>query len=193
MKKSLKLSLVAVSLIVSATIVFVSCNKEHFIKEFDKTEKSNPTKRITSPKEVTATCNCASIPTSCGNNFKKCADKMLGGNASRDFVINWTSATACGSTLPPPTNGRMCYTGTCGEFYLQLTNAIPLCLTNCYKEPFCVKSTNTSFSAGCAFSFQYTSDDGTQVITISGDPHISIQCSPVSGVSSTVDGDLTWL
>lgn len=193
MKKSLKLSLLAVSLFVSATIAFVSCNKEHFIKDLDKIEKSNPAQRTTAPRGVTATCNCASIPTGCGNNFKKCADKMLGGNASRDFVINWTSATACGSTLPPPTHGRMCYTGSCGEFYLQFTSDIPLCLYNCYQEPYCVKATSVSFSAGCAFSLQYTSDDGSQVITISGDPHISIQCSPSSGLAATSDGDLTWL
>lgn len=195
MKKSVKLSLLAVSLFVSAAIafIFISCNKEHFIKDLNEAKKTTANQKVASPKGITATCNCASIPTGCGNNFKKCADKMLGGNASRDFVINWTSATACGSTLPPPTYGRMCYTGSCGEFYLQLTSDIPLCLTNCYKEPFCVKSTSVSFSAGCAFSFQYTSDDGTQVITISGDPHISIQCSPTSGVASTADGDLTWL
>jgi hypothetical protein len=193
MKKSLKLSLVAVSLFVSAAIAFVSCNKEHFIKDLDEAKKAKTNQKVALPKGVTATCNCASIPTGCPNKFKKCADKMLNGNASRDFVINWTSATACGSTLPPPTYGRMCYTGSCDEFYLQLTSDIPLCLYNCYKEPYCVKATSVSFSTGCAFSLQYTSDDGSQVITISGDPHISIQCSPGSGLAATADGDLTWL
>jgi hypothetical protein len=190
MKKVHKVSIVVTSIIVAITFLFIGCNKEDALKKVDnnQTQKSGSTNKATS----TGTCACDVMPSNCSSKFKKCSKQLLNNGDSRNFVINWTSATACGSTLPPNTYGHLCYTGSCNEFYLELTSSIPLCLS-CYPEPYCIKATSVSFTNKCSFSLQYTSDDGTQVITITGDPHISIQCSPVSGISSTCDGDLTWL
>lgn len=195
MKKNIKLSILATSIIAVATFIFVSCNKDNPFKKLDDTNATNATQKISSTNAIktAGACNCGGSPTGCSNKFKKCAKQLLNNNNSRNFVINWTSATACGNTLPSPTYGSMCYTGSCNEFFLQLTSGVPACLAACYPAPYCVKGTSVSFSNNCSFSFQYTSDDGSQVITITGDPHISIQCAPLGGVNATCDGDLTWL
>lgn len=194
MKKNIKLSIIASAVIALGTLIFVGCNKEKLLNELDDDNKSNPTQRTNSANAMPpGTCWCASMPNNCSNKFKKCSKELLNNQSSRDFVINWTSATACGPTLPSPTYGHLCYTGSCNEFFLELSSGLPGCLAPCYTAPYCIKATSVSFSQNCSFSLQYTSDDGTQVITITGDPHITIQCSPVSGVSATLDGDLTWL
>ena len=195
MKKHTKLSIVATSIIAVATLIFIGCNKDNLLKQLDDKNETNSTQKVSSTNSTSSagSCNCAgAAPNGCSSKFKKCAKQLLNNSNTRNFVVNWTSATGCGGSLPAPTNGRLCYTGSCNEFFLELTSSIPYCLVPCYQAPYCVKATSVSFTNNCSFSLQYTSEDGTQVITITGDPHITIQCSPVSGVSSTCDGDLTW-
>ncbi len=196
MKRNTKLSIVVTSIIGIVTLIFIGCNKDNLPKKLDDNNATNPTQKVSSTNSTSSagTCNCAgAAPNNCSSKFKKCAKQLLNNSNSRNFVINWTSATGCGGSLPSPTYGHMCYTGFCNEFFLELSSDIPGCLAPCYTEPYCIKGTSVSFSSNCALSFQYTSEDGTQVITITSDPHISIQCSPVSGISATCDGDLTWL
>lgn len=195
MKTNIKLSILTTAIITVATIIFMGCNKDNLFKKLDDKNDANATQKTSSAPALStaAACSCGGEPSGCSSKFKKCARSLLNNQNSRNFVINWTSATACGGSLPAPTYGSMCYTGSCNEFYFQLASGVPSCLGACYSAPYCVKGTSVSFSSKCAFSFQYTSDDGSQVITITGDPHISLQCAPLGGVAASCDGDLTWL
>jgi hypothetical protein len=119
----------------------------------------------------------------------------MGSATSRNFTINWTSCTACGNTLPPPSTGLVCYTGSCNELYVQFNSDLPSCLQNCYPVPFCQKLVPVSGQVVCngsSYSIQFISEDGTQTFTITGDPHISVECNPMGGIYSKCEGDLTW-
>ncbi len=134
MKKTIILSATAFAVIGLITVIAISCNKNK-----SEIEKTTQAQKTNSAVGTASTCNCGSKPNGCPT-FKNCVKKFMGSANSRNFTINWTSCTACGNTLPPPSTGLVCYTGSCSELYVQF-NDLPPCLQNCYTVPFCQKVT----------------------------------------------------
>lgn len=185
MKKTILLSATAFAVIGLITVIAISCNKNK-----SEIEKATQTQKTNLAIGTASTCNCGGKPNGCPT-FNNCVKKFMGSASSRNFTINWTSCQACGNTLPPPSTGLVCFTGSCNELYVQI-NDLPPCLQNCYPVPFCQKVTQV-VCQGSSYSIQFISDDGTQTFSITGDPHISVECNPTNGNPySRCEGDLTW-
>ncbi len=171
MKKTIIFSTTAFAVIGLITLTAISCNKNK-----PEIEKVTQTQYKSLAVSTASTYNCGSKPgnaISC-TSFKNCAKKFMGSANSRNFTIKWTSCTAGCSILT--TTGLACYTGSCNELNIQFNN-LPICLQNCYPVPFCQKITQI-VCQGSAYTIQYIADDGTQTISINGDPHISVECNP---------------
>lgn len=149
MKRMIYLSTIVSALIGLITTMVISCNKNKI-----GSDNNLQTQKTDAGVSTTAVCNCGSKPSGICPTFKNCVKKFLGSADSRSFTINWTNCTACGNTLPPPTTGLICYTGQCGELYVQFDN-LPSCLT-CYKSPYCQKVTTISCEKG-VYSIQFIS------------------------------------
>lgn len=195
MKKNKKtvMSIVAIAIIGLATLIIYSCQKERKFKMYDDDENQASQKIVAAKTASTAVaypCPCAGVPSGGCPTFKACAKKILGSATSRNFTISWTSCTGCGPTLPPNSTGKVCYTGTCGELYVQIDN-VPPCQQNCFGDKACILSKNIVCN-GSSFSIQFISEDGTQTVNITGDPFIQLDCAPIGGPFSHCEGNLTW-
>ncbi|HWY11827.1 MAG TPA: hypothetical protein VN026_10905 [Bacteroidia bacterium] len=187
-KKPIVLSSIVVLIITVATIVVISCDK---VKQTETIKNDTSLSQTAKKHAPTNICDCQPKPTAFCPTFKSCASRILANKDSRSFTITWTSCTGCGAGTPPKTTGKICYTGVCGELNLEL-DGLPDCYKTCYgTSQQCIKITKITCNS-TSYSMQFQSDDGTQSVTITGDPHITIQCNPIGGISVVCDGNLTW-
>lgn len=186
MKKTNQLFTAILLIVGAAVFILLSCDKSG--------KEDEPIQIIHGggPPNIPQTlCNCGNKPGGICPGFKNCVESFMGSGSSRSFIINWTSCTGCGGTLPPATTGLACYTGNCNELFLQFNN-LPSCMQSCYGSGvYCATATNISCNKG-SYSIDYQSGDNTQHIVITGDPHISVECNIPGQPYLKCEGDLTW-
>lgn len=208
-KPTALLALTAVVAIAVSTFVVASCEKaadptfsaaeldslSHLNYILDSTEiTADSTYLSVSPTTGPVTQQVANCydppdpPNGCGT-WMKCARKIIPTGTSRAFTINWTNCTLCqGSGLPVNTTGWVAFSSDCDYLNVHL-NQVPACFYECYTDAYCFKAKLVCGNG--SYTLEYANGDQTQVIKISGDPHIYLKCEKF-GVAKSCDGDLTW-
>jgi len=191
-RKRTVLTISATALIMLATLIIYSCQKERRINFGEDEAKSNSkSNTLSKPASTAATfpCPCGPKPPGICPPFKNCAEDIMGDADSRNFEVIWTLCSGCGPNLPPNSTGKICHSGECGKMFIQIDN-VPPCQQDCYGLQACITVTNIVCN-GNSFSMSFISEDGTQVVNVTGDPFIQLDCT-ANGVTTHCEGNLTW-
>jgi hypothetical protein len=177
MKKLLILSSALLAL--SVSVLLLQCSTKGPDSIMSKPKVSRP-----STPQPQAVCNCGPKPLGCSGI--ECVDKLLGGQSSKTFTVEWKSCVT-----PDPSNTycngygvtgtyssvKLCYLpGSCTQIIAIISNP-PSCLP-CLPDPYC---TTLNIECHGANDFDLLGNNtypnnGNITVSITSDPKISVTC-----------------